>query len=140
MNNDNSSFNNFQNDEDSFDFISEFFKYFFFWKYFLVSILIFLFLALIINRYTPKIFKTQAKIQILDKKQNNLEMPSAEDLFSSSKINLENEIEIIKSASILNNVIKNLNLNLFVEEVGEIMTSRTLSYPFKIESNYIVDS
>ena len=114
MNNDNSSFNNFQNDEDSFDFISEFFKYFFFWKYFLVSILIFLFLALIINRYTPKIFKTQAKIQILDKKQNNLEMPSAEDLFSSSKINLENEIEIIKSASILNNVIYSNNVSILI--------------------------
>ena len=81
-------------------------------------------IALIINRYTPKIFKTHAKIQILDKKQNNLEMPSAEDLFSNSKINLENEIEIIKSASILNEVIKNLNLNLFVEDVGDVMTSR----------------
>jgi uncharacterized protein involved in exopolysaccharide biosynthesis len=53
------------------------------------------------NRYTPKVFFYNAKIQILDKKQNNLEMPSAEDLFSNSKINLENEIEIIKSSSIL---------------------------------------
>ena len=68
-------------------------------------------------------------------------MPSAEDLFSNSKINLENEIEIIKSSSILNEVIKNLNLNLFVEEVGEIMTSRVLDYPFKIENKiYPFDS
>ena len=90
---------------------------------FFIIVIISLFLAFVINRYTPKIFSTTAKIQILDKKQNNLEMPSAEDLFSNSKINLENEIEIIKSSSILNDVVKNINLNLFVEGVGEIMTS-----------------
>ena len=112
MKNNNSSFNDFQNDEDSIDLVKEFFKYFFFWKYFLLSIVLCFTIAYLINRYTPQIFLTSAKIQILDKKQNNLEMPSAEDLFSSSKINLENEIEIIKSSSLLDEVIKNLDLNL----------------------------
>ena len=69
MNNNNSSFNNFQNDEDSFNFVQEFFKYFFFWKYFLLSLILSLFIAFIVNRYTPKVFSTTAKIQILDKKQ-----------------------------------------------------------------------
>ena len=64
-------------------------------------------------------------------------MPSAEDLFSNSKINLENEIEIIKSSSILENVIKNLKLNLFVEDVGEIMTSLVIDYPFKVKTKFI---
>ena len=90
--------------------------------------------AFLINRYSPKIYDTNAKIQILDKKQNNLEMPSAEDLFSSSKINLENEIEIIKSSPILLQVIKNKNLNIQVEAVGEIMTSKLLDYPFKVKT------
>ena len=134
----NSSFNDFQNDEDSFDFVKEFFKYFFFWKYFLLSIIICLFVAFVVNRYTPKVFSTTAKIQILDKKQNNLEMPSAEDLFSNSKINLENEIEIITSFTIINKVVKNLNLNLFVEGVGEIMTSRDTEYPFEINTKFTV--
>ena len=138
MNNKSSSFNDFQNDEDSFDFFKEFFKYFFFWKYFLLSIIVCLSIAFIVTRYTPKIFTSSAKIQILDKKQNNLEMPSAEDLFSSSKINLENEIEIIKSFNILNDVIQNINLNLFVEGVGEIMTARLIKYPFKVKTKFIV--
>ena len=137
MNNNNSSFNDFQNDEDSFDFIKEFFKYFFFWKYFLLSIIICLTIGFIYNRYTSKVFSTTAKIQILDKKQNNLEMPSAEDLFQNSKINLENEIEIIKSSSIFNEVINNLNLNLFVEGVGDIMSSRILDYPFTVKTKFI---
>ena len=110
MINNNPSFNNFKNDEDSFDFIQVFYKYFFFWKYFLFSIIVCLSIAYLINRYTSKIYVTDAKIQILDKKQSNLEMPSAEDLFSNSKINLENEIEVITSSSILAEVIKNLKM------------------------------
>jgi len=131
MNNINSNFHN-DNKEDSYDLLKEFYKYFFFWKYFLLSLIIFLFIAFVANRYTPKIYESSAKIQILDKKQNNLEMPTAEDLFSNSKINLENEMEIIKSSSIINQVIKNLNLNLYVEGVGDIMTSLNLDYPFDI--------
>lgn len=138
MNNSSSSFNDYSNNEDSNDFVKEFFKYFFFWKYFLLSFVVFFTIAFVINRYTPKVFSTTAKIQILDKKQNSLEMPSAEDLFSNSKINLENEIEIINSFTILNEVIKNLNLNLYVEEVGEIMSSRVLDYPFKLEAKFTI--
>ena len=134
MNNFESNFNDFYEGEDSSNFIKELYKYLFYWKFFVVSVLILLSLAYLINRYTPKIYDTNAKIQILDKKQNNLEMPSAEDLFSSSKINLENEIEIIKSSPILLEVIKNKNLNVQVEAVGEIMTSKLLNYPFKIKT------
>ena len=130
----------FQQNVDEFDLKKEFFKYFFFWKYFLVSILFFLFCAYIFNRYTPKVYDTTAKIQILDKKQSSMEMPSAEDLFSNSKINLENEIEIIKSSPILERVIKNLDLNIYFEGVGDIMSSQTLSYPFKFTSKINTDS
>ena len=133
MNNNNSNINDFQKDDDSFDLIKNF-KYFFLEVFFIVNYSMF-FHRFLINRYTPKVYISSAKIQILDKKQNNLEMPSAEDLFSSSKINLENEIEIIKSSSILNEVIKNLNLNLFVG-IGDIMTSRVSDYPFKINKIY----
>ena len=131
---------NFQETDDEFDLKKEFFKYFFFWKYFLVSILFFLFCAYIFNRYTPKVYDTTAKIQILDKKQSSMEMPSAEDLFSNSKINLENEIEILKSSPILERVIKNLDLNIYFEEVGDVMSSQILSYPFTFTSKIKPDS
>ena len=142
MNNTNSDFNNSQQEEDfdSFDFSKEFFKYLFFWKYFVLSITISLCLAFIINKYTAKVFDTNAKIQILDKKQSNLEMPSAEDLFSSSKINLENEIEIILSSNILKQVIENKDLNFYVEGVGEILNSRSMDFPFNFKSKISGDS
>jgi capsular exopolysaccharide synthesis family protein len=130
----------FQENDDEFDLKKEFFKYFFFWKYFVVSILFFLFCAYIFNRYTAKVYDTTAKVQILDKKESSMEMPSAEDLFSNSKINLENEIEIIKSSPILERVIKNLDLNIYFEGVGDIMSSQILSYPFKFTSKIKPDS
>jgi hypothetical protein len=34
-------------------------------------------------------------------------------------------------------LLKILNLNLFVEGVGDIMTSRVLDYPFKIKTKFI---
>ena len=131
---------NFQETDDEFDLKKEFFKYFFFWKYFIVSILFFLFTAFIYNRYTPKVYDTTAKVQILDKKQSSMKMPSAEDLFSNSKINLENEIEVLKSSPILERVIKNLDLNIYFEGVGDVMSSQILSYPFKFTSKIKPDS
>tara|TARA_Y200000002_G_scaffold223358_1_gene184488 strand:- start:1122 stop:3485 length:2364 start_codon:yes stop_codon:yes gene_type:complete len=133
MNNSTSDFNSLE-DEESFDLKRQFFKYLFFWKYFVLSISIFLFIAFLYQRYTHKVYEISAKIQVLDKKQNNLEMPTAEDLFSNSKINLENEIEIITSSSILHKVIKNLNLNITVESVGEVLEYKILKYPFSLKS------
>ena len=70
MDNNNSSLNDLQNGKDSLSIIEEFYKYLFFWKYFLISIIGCLFIAFLLNRYTPKVYNTNAKIQILDKKQN----------------------------------------------------------------------
>jgi len=131
---------NFQEIDDEFDLKKVFFKYLFFWKYFLVSVLFSLSCAYLINKYTPKVYDTTAQIQILDKKQSSIEMPSAEDLFSNSKINLENEIEILKSAPILETVIRNLDLNIYIEGIGDIMSSQILSYPFKFTSKIKPDS
>ncbi|MFL2567529.1 MAG: GumC family protein [Flavobacteriales bacterium] len=140
MNNINTNLDNLSEGNDSFDFLKEFFKYSFFWKYFVTSVLFFLIFAFIYNRYTLEVFETNAKIQLLDQKQNNLTMPSAEDFFSSSNINLENEIEIIKSSSILSEVIKNLNLNIYVESVGDIISAQILNYPFNIKTKFNSDS
>jgi uncharacterized protein involved in exopolysaccharide biosynthesis len=129
--------NNFIETEDNnFDIKKEFFKYFFYWKYFLLAIVFCLFTAFFYIKYTSSIYETTAKIKILDKKDSALEMPTAEDLFSSSKINLENEKELIISYPILKKVVEKLNLNLSVYELGDIQTSlRTKGeYPFVIKS------
>ena len=123
------------NDEE-FDFKKELFKYLFYWKFFALSTLLFLFISFIYLRYTPKVFETNAKIKIIDKKESSLELPTASEIFSHSKINLENEIEVLKSFPILSQVVKNLNLEVSVYAIGNIMESLSTNYPFKIKLKF----
>ena len=91
--------------EKSNDFRKELFKYLYFWKFFVLSVFTLYNFALHL-RYTNKVYTSSAKIKIIDKKESSLELPTASELFNS-KINLENEIEIIKSYPILKKVVKN---------------------------------
>ena len=91
-------------------------------------------------RYSQKIYSSNAKIQIIDKKESSLEQLSVSELFSKSKINLENEIEILKSTPIIEKVIKNLNLQVSVIAIGNIVEGLTTNYPFEIILNTQIDS
>ena len=126
--------------EDDFDFKKEIFKYLYFWKFILLSLVICFSIAFLYLRYNNKIFETVAKVKILDKKDSALELPSAEDLFSSSKINLENELETIKSYPILDKVIRNQNLTTSVIHIANVKTKLVLHYPFTITSKLLIDS
>jgi uncharacterized protein involved in exopolysaccharide biosynthesis len=94
-------------------------RYFNFWPWFALSIFVCLSVCLIYIRYTPNTFESSTKIMILDKKQT-LELPT-DDLFGE-KINLENEIETIKSHPIIERVVKKLNLCYEFDFVGNIKT------------------
>lgn len=126
--------------EDNFDFKKEFFKYLYFWKYFVGASILFIVIAFMYLRYTSKVYNVAAKIKIIDKKESSLELPTASELFSNSKINLENEIEVIKSYPILSQVIENKNLHTSVISIGDIMESLTVDYPFEISLNFPIDS
>ena len=118
----------------------EFFKYLSFWKVFAVSLILCLLTAFLYVRYTPKVYNSIAKIQVLDKSETSLEMPSASDLFSKSKINLENEVEVMLSYPILQEVVRNLNLTTSIVSIGDIVEVRSLEYPFEFHSNLLIDS
>ena len=129
-----------ENIEDKYDFKKEIFKYLFFWRWFVFSIILCLTISFFYLRYSNPIYNTTAKIKILDKKEASLELPSASDLFSSSKINLENEIELLTSYTILSEVAKKENLNANFYRVGDIMTTRVTHFPFQFEQLISNDS
>tara|TARA_B100000925_G_scaffold171416_1_gene129125 strand:+ start:28754 stop:31135 length:2382 start_codon:yes stop_codon:yes gene_type:complete len=135
----NSGFNITETD-DNFNFQKEFYKYFYYWKYFLLSILFFTIVAYTYLRYSTNTYSTSAKIQILDKNETSLELPTATEIFSNSKINLENEIEILKSYPIIKKVVKNLNLQISVIEIGDVLQNMVVNYPFEITLNAEIDS
>ena len=126
--------------EDKYDLKKELFKYLFFWRWFVFSVIVCLIISFIYLKYTNDIYSTSAKIKILDKKEASLELPSASDLFSNSKINLENEIELLSSYTILNKVVQKKNLNTNFYGVGDIMTSRIANFPFDFKQLISNDS
>lgn len=128
------------NSEEDFNFKKEFLKYLYFWKLFLGAILILLFTAFLYMRYTPKVYNVVAKIKIIDDEESNIELPMLSNVFSNSNINLENEIEVIKSYPILKQVIENQQLYTSVVSLGRIKNSLITNYPFEIDLKIPTDS
>lgn len=110
------------------------FKYLDYWKWFLVGIILSLFVAYTYIRYKNEIFQTTAKIKILDNSKGGMKLPSdVAALFSNSKVNLDNEIEVIKSHRLLELVARNLNLGTTYYSVGNIKISELWkNKPFRV--------
>ncbi|WP_274475283.1 GumC family protein [Mangrovimonas aestuarii] len=121
----------FNIDEDRLDIKEEIIKYSRHWLWFLLSAALCISLAGLYLRYTAETYKTVAKIKILDESKG-LELPmDAMGLFKGSKINLENEIEVLKSYRLLEKVVKELNLNTKYFSVGRFKTTELWGAPFK---------
>ncbi len=125
--------------DDNVDLSQEVKRYLRFWPWFLAAILLSLSIAYIYLRYAPRIYQTSSKIKVLDE-SDGLELPTAAFIFKRSNINLENEIEILTSYRICEQVAKQLNLNTKFFEEGQIQTSQMASLPFMFEQSVTSDS
>lgn len=109
-------------EESYFNLKEELQKYTRYWPWFLLSAIVAMSLAYSYLSYTPKQYKVSTTILIKDDKKGSLlsELSVFEDLggLSGAKSNVDNEIEILKSRSILQAVVKELQLNtrFFTEE------------------------
>ncbi len=108
---------------------SEVRKYLRYWYWFVLGILLTLSAAYLYLRYTPKVYSSSAKIKILNKTKG-LELPSAAFVFNRSNINLENEIEIIKSNRIMEQVVQRLDLTQRFYFEGNVITTEIDRLPF----------
>lgn len=117
----------------------EFHKYLRYWVWFALGIFVAVLWAFLYLRYTPRVYMSVAKIQILNK-QNGLELPTTGFVFNRSNINLENESEILRSYRIIEQVVKNLNLTMEYYEEGNVRTSEIDRFPFGIKKTIDNDS
>ena len=110
------------------------FRYLQFWKWFLAVAILSLSVAYTYLRYASDIYQTTAKIKILDNSKGGMKLPSdVAALFSNSKVNLDNEMEVLKSHRLLELVAKNLNLCTSYYSVGNIKTTELWkNKPFKM--------
>jgi capsular exopolysaccharide synthesis family protein len=124
-----------QEKQNNFDFLEQFFLYLRFWHYFLISVIVSLFVVNYYLNHTIPTFESKAKIKIIDDSKNSFVLPSSSlGLFGKNKVNLDNEIEVLKSYRLLEQVCKSLGLNNQYFNVGylnnvEIWKNR----PFTIE-------
>ena len=116
----------------------EFLKYLRYWPWFLVSLLLFVTANFLYLRYTPKIYSSIAKIKILDE-GGGLELPTATLIVNRSSINLENEIVVLKSIRILENVVEELNLTTIFTEIGSIKSNLLDKLPFQYHQKTGID-
>lgn len=108
-----------QNDSNSFDFLEQFFVYLRYWHYFLISVVVCFFVMKYYLNHTVSLYESKVKVKIIDDSKSgfNLSNNSAA-LFGKNKVNLDNEVEVIKSYRILEQVCKSLNLNNQYYNVG----------------------
>ncbi|QWX84361.1 polysaccharide biosynthesis tyrosine autokinase [Cellulophaga sp. HaHaR_3_176] len=112
-----------------------------FWPWFLGSIFIALFFGYLYTRYAPVIYSTVAKIKIIDDaKEFNVASNPLELLNNGSDINMDNEIEILKSYKLLSQVVDELDLDVSYQEVGTIKTRQAWNAPFFITKLFDNDS
>ncbi|MGM0635373.1 MAG: GumC family protein [Bacteroidota bacterium] len=100
-------------------------RYLKYWPWFVLSVVVFVGLAFAYLRYTEKVYQTTAKIQIL-KDDTGLDLSGlrgGNPLIDMSKVNLENESEILKSRRITQKVVANLDLQTKVYKSGQFKSS-----------------
>jgi capsular exopolysaccharide synthesis family protein len=114
----NISTNNIEIKKNQFDLKEEFFKYLPFWYWFVIGLLIALLSTKIYLRYQNDEYQSKTIIKLLDDANSDFKMPvNGVNFFTKSKINIENEKEIIKSNRLLAKVVHDLKLyNLFYKE------------------------
>ncbi len=115
--------------------IDQIFKYLRYWYWFLISMLVCFFIVKNYLGHTIAIYESKAYIKIIDDSKNTFVLPAAGiTSLSKPKVNLDNQVEVLKSTKLLEQVVKNLNINTQYFKVGylnniEIWKNR----PFSIE-------
>lgn len=101
------------------------------WKWFVLCGVFALVLGYLYNRYTVPKYAVQAKIQILDNNQGSSELGLFDDLgiLGEGGIQIEDEIEVIKSRSNLIALVKKLGLNINITALGNIRNSAIYRNP-----------
>jgi capsular exopolysaccharide synthesis family protein len=102
----------------------EILKYLPFWYWILLSLIISITVAYFYLRYQNNVYQTQAKIKILDNSNSAFKLPTdAVSIFGRGKVNLENEMEVMKSSRIISQVVDKLNLNTTIYSLGKLKST-----------------
>lgn len=111
--------------EEKTDYRELFFKYYAYWKWFAVSLIVCLILAWLYLHFTTPVYNISAAIIVRDDKKGGDSRTSALSMFEDMGImpssqNIDNEIEIMQSKSLIKDVVTELNLHITYYSKGAI--------------------
>lgn len=109
-------------------------KYIRYWPFILGVLFLSLSVVFVQLRYTKKMYQSNAKIRILSNSKG-LELPEAGFIFSKPNINLENNIELIKSSKLWEQLVVDLNLVTSFYQYGSVLLTEVSQIPFKYTLN-----
>ena len=107
-------------------------KYDFYWKWFIVSVIVCLLIAFVYLRYAERIYNVNAKILLQDEKQASGDMAGLAELSdltgmgSSSGAFVNDQMEILRSRRLIRNVVETNRLNISYFAKGNIKTAEML--------------
>ena len=127
-----------ENQESQINIQAEIAKFLVHWYWIVLSIILALVGGNIYFNYQNEVYQTNARIKILDYSNNNFRLPSeGVSIFARGKINLENEIEVMRSAEIVGKVVDSLNLTTQIHAKGlvkyyELWKDKPISVEWKM--------
>ena len=114
-------------------------KYAYHWKWFVVAIVVALIAAFVYLRYTPNIYQVSSTILVVGDSDSTLpsELSAFEDLgFGKSSSSFDDEIELLKSRSLMTRVVKELGINVTYFKKGRIVTSELFLNQVPVKINF----
>lgn len=115
-----------ENHESDFNIREQVEKYLVHWKWFALSVIVVLGLAFLYLRYSTPLYKATATILVKDDKKGGLasELSVLSDLgVGTSKSNVDNEVEILKSRTLTEKTVSKLHLNIHYLSHGRVKSS-----------------
>lgn len=123
------------------DLKKEFLKYFQYWPWFLLSLIVFVGAAYIFIKITPPTYQTFATILIDKKQEDKTKIITISTDKKSNEDNLEDEIRLMTSNEFLLDVVKNLNLNFsYFEKAYTVQNNYINEVPFALIPTVSKDS
>ena len=104
--------------EESVDYKALFLKFFRYWYFFVLSIIIALTIAYFFNKYTTPIYEVSSRMLINDPEKVDPQTMIGMGTYGRIQNNIQNEIVVIKSYSVVNRSIRKLDFHIsyFAEE------------------------
>jgi tyrosine-protein kinase Etk/Wzc len=106
------------------------------WHWFLVSIFVFLFFAFIYIKYTPPAYQINSKVLVNDDEKGGLAKQSSGlmDLggLLGAKNSVDNEAEILKTRFLMEQVVRQMQLNIIYSKKSNFVSRELYRAPFKI--------